>query len=144
MRADNFDPVYTLGVASKLSGVATHSIRQYIDKGLILPFRTETNRHLFSDVDIKRLVSIKKYIDDGLNIAGIKMLYAQIPGWLIKSCKIEDCQKCGAFNQSNIPCWEVLMNERKCNRDDCRNCEVYKMAEPVQDMKDYFLKHKSN
>ena len=144
MKADNNEPVYTLGIASKLSGVATHSIRQYIDKGLILPFKTETKRHLFSEVDIERLIVIKKYIDDGLNIAGIKMLYAQIPGWLIKSCKIEDCKQCSAFNHSNLPCWEVNRDKQKCDCNECRTCEVYKMTEPVKNMKEYFLQYKAN
>jgi DNA-binding transcriptional MerR regulator len=48
-------PVYTLSTASDLSAIPAHSIRQYIDKGLIVPFTKETNRHLFSQVDILRL-----------------------------------------------------------------------------------------
>jgi len=32
-------PVYTLGVASDLSRIPVHSIRQYIDKGLMIPFK---------------------------------------------------------------------------------------------------------
>jgi DNA-binding transcriptional MerR regulator len=33
------------------SGIPVHSIRQYIDKGLIIPFKKESNRNLFSQVD---------------------------------------------------------------------------------------------
>jgi len=32
-------PVYTLSVTADLSGIPDHSIRQYIDKGLIIPFK---------------------------------------------------------------------------------------------------------
>ena len=35
------DPIYTLAVASRLSETPTHSIRQYIDKGLIIPLKTD-------------------------------------------------------------------------------------------------------
>ena len=35
------DPVYTLGIASKLSGIPAHSIRQYIDRGLLIPYKLE-------------------------------------------------------------------------------------------------------
>ena len=59
---DSTQPVYTLRVASKLTSTPTHSIRQYIDKGLIIPFKTKTNRHLFSNVDIQRLKCITKAI----------------------------------------------------------------------------------
>jgi len=41
-------PVYTLSITSTFSGIPIYSIRQYIDKGLIIPFRKESNRNLFS------------------------------------------------------------------------------------------------
>jgi MerR family transcriptional regulator/heat shock protein HspR len=64
-------PVYTLSITAGLSGIPVHSIRQYIDKGLIIPFRKESNRNLFSHVDILRLKFIRKLLDEnGLNIAG--------------------------------------------------------------------------
>lgn len=138
------DHIYTLGIASKLSGIPTHSIRQYIDKGLILPFRTETNRHLFSEIDIQRLKSIKKYIDSGLNIAGIKSLYAQIPGYLINSCTDKECENCKAFHLSHLPCWLAQNEGGKCKDKDCRNCEVYMMADPIEDLKKFFLSLKKN
>jgi len=138
------DPIYTLGIASRLSEIPVHSIRQYIDKGLILPYRTDTNRHLFSEIDIQRLKNIKKYIESGLNIAGIRTLYAQIPGYLVNSCTNEECESCNAFNSSNLPCW--LANEKKinCKSQDCRTCEVYRMADPVEDLKKFFLTVKKN
>jgi hypothetical protein len=138
------DPVYTLGVASTLSGIPTHSIRQYIDKGLIIPFRTKTNRQLFSDIDIHRLEIIKKYIDQGLNIAGLKALYAQIPSYLIKYCPDENCNICKKLQSTSLPCWITNANKMDCEDGDCRNCAVYKMADPVDDLKDYFLTLKRN
>lgn len=58
-------PVYTLSTASSLSGIPVYSIRQYIDKGLVIPFTKETGRHLFSLVDILRLKYIHKLLDEG-------------------------------------------------------------------------------
>ena len=64
-------PVYTLGVTSSLSAIPVHSIRQNIDKGLIIPFKKKSSRNLFSQIDILRLKYIHKLLDeDGLNIAG--------------------------------------------------------------------------
>jgi hypothetical protein len=40
-------PVYTLSVTADLSGIPVHSIRQYIDKGLMIPFKKESSRNLF-------------------------------------------------------------------------------------------------
>ena len=31
-------PVYTLGVSAQLADIPAHSIRQYIDNGLLIPF----------------------------------------------------------------------------------------------------------
>ncbi len=138
------DHIFTLGIASKLSGIPGHSIRQYIDRGLILPFRTETNRHLFSEVDILRLKKIKKYIEEGLNIAGIKALYAQIPAYLINSCMEENCENCKTYNASHLPCWIANEDKGKCNGKDCRSCAVYMMADPVDDLNKFFLTLKKN
>jgi hypothetical protein len=67
-------PVYTLSITAGLSGIPVHSIRQYIDKGLIVPFRKESSRNLFSQIDILRLKYIHKLLDeDGLNISGIEV-----------------------------------------------------------------------
>ena len=62
-------PVYTLSTTSTLSGIPVHSIRQYIDKGLIIPFKKESSRNLFSQVDILQLRYIHKLLNEGgLNI----------------------------------------------------------------------------
>ncbi len=44
------EPVYTLGIASKLSEISVHSIRQYVDNGLSIPHTATSKRHLFSKV----------------------------------------------------------------------------------------------
>ena len=83
------EPIYTLSVAAKLSNTPPHSIRQYIDKGLLLPYKKDTKRHLFSDSDVERLIWIKKNIEErGLNFAGIKSLLAMLPCWKITNCKM--------------------------------------------------------
>ena len=84
---ESITPVYTLSIASTLSGIPVHSIRQYIYKGLIIPYKKESNRNLFSQVDILRLKYIHKLlVEDGLNIAGIQSILALIPCWAIRKC----------------------------------------------------------
>ena len=137
-------PVYTLAVASKLSRIPTHSIRQYIDKGLIIPFKTVTNRHLFSDVDILRLKCIRKYLkDQGLNIAGISALFSIIPCWIIKSCDMEDRIKCDAYTSIKNPCWKASNKGSLCLTIDCRTCQVYKLPEKYSSPKE-FIKELTN
>src|SRR5665647_2580316 len=101
-------PVYTLSTTSTISGIPIHSIRQYIDKGLIIPFKKESNRNLFSQVDILRLKYIHKLLNEsGLNIAGIRALLALIPCWAIHSCSMKERKNCQAYHTDVYPCWEA-------------------------------------
>ena len=77
---ESFTPVYTLSTTAVLSGIPVHSIRQYMDKGLIIPYKKKSNRNLFSQVDILRLKYIHKLLnEDGLNIAGIRSYTGTYP-----------------------------------------------------------------
>ena len=70
-------PLYTLGVASQLSEIPAHSIRQYIDMGLLIPFKLESKQHLFSQTDVRRLKIIQELIHErGLNFAGLRTMMA--------------------------------------------------------------------
>jgi MerR family transcriptional regulator/heat shock protein HspR len=133
---DSTTPVYTLCTTADLSGIPEHSIRQYIDNGLIIPFKKESNRNLFSQVDIIRLKYIRKLLDErGLNIAGIKALFALIPCWAIHPCTIKEREKCQAYNSDAYPCWEASEKGPKCKNADCRECDVYRIIENYTDVK---------
>lgn len=131
-------PVFTLSVTSDLSGIPVHSIRQYVDKGLIIPFRKETNRHLFSQVDISRLNFIQKLlVEDGLNIAGIKALLAIVPCWTMRNCSAEERINCQGYQSNTNPCWEASEKGTHCKNTDCRECEVYNVVEKYEDIKSF-------
>ena len=135
------DPLYTLSVVSRLTNTPTHSIRQYIDKGLILPFKTKSKRHLFSDVDILRLKCIRKHLDEqGLNIAGINALFALVPCWLIKPCLEENRKNCDAYSEVTKPCWQTSNKGPECKNSDCRLCSVYQLPEKCVNLKDFIKK----
>jgi len=135
------EPVYTLGIASRLSGISVYTIQQWISKGLILPHKTDTNRNLFSESDIKRLRNIRGLIDEhGLNIAGIKALYALIPCWIIKPCSDKDRKACDAYRASLVPCWEAAEKGPECKYIDCRTCEVYLAPTEMDNIKSLLKK----
>ena len=131
-------PVYTLSTTSALSGIPVHSIRQYMDKGLIIPFKKESSRNLFSQVDILRLKYIHKLLDeDGLNIAGIRKLLALIPCWAIRQCSDEERKDCQSFHSDAYPCWEASEKGTLCKNTNCRECEVYRIVEDYPDVKSF-------
>jgi len=130
------EPIYTLSVAAKLSNTPPHSIRQYIDKGLLLPYKKDTKRHLFSDSDVERLIWIKKNIEErGLNFAGIKSLLAMLPCWKITNCKIKSRKKCEAYTSFEAPCWQASEKGQECKNKECRLCDVYLLIKPDTEVK---------
>ena len=132
-------PVYTLSITSDLSGIPVHSIRQYIDKGLMIPFKKKSSRNLFSHVDILRLKYIHKLLEkDGLNIAGIRSLLALIPCWAIRQRSDEEREKCQAYIIETYPCWEASEKGTLCKNPNCRECEVYRSVENYPDLKSFF------
>ena len=119
-------PVYTLGVTAQLAEIPSHSIRQYIDMGLIIPYKLESKRHLFSQSDINRLKLIQGLIQDkGLNFAGVRTLMAMVPCWALRKCSEIDRQSCDAYAENFQPCWMASKKGSLCKNTDCRNCEVY-------------------
>jgi MerR family transcriptional regulator/heat shock protein HspR len=135
---DYLDPVFTLSIASNLSSIPISSIRQYIDKGLIIPFKKDSNRHLFSSVDILRLQYISKLLnEEGLNIAGIRALLAVIPCWKVRNCNEKNRLSCQAYNSTSNPCWEASEKGRMCKNEDCRDCKVYRFIEENINVKSF-------
>jgi len=131
-------PVYTLSTTSELSGIPVHSIRQYIDKGLIIPFKKESSRNLFSQVDILRLKYIHKLLNEsGLNISWIRMLLALLPCWAIRQCSVTEREICQAFHSVAYPCWEASEKGTGCKNTNCRECEVYRIVENYPDVKSF-------
>jgi hypothetical protein len=131
-------PVYTLSTTSSLSAIPVHSIRQYIDKGLIIPFKKESNRNLFSQVDILRLKYIHKLLNEGgLNIAGIRVLLALIPCWAITECSLAERETCQAYHSDAYPCWEASEKGTLCKNTNCRECKVYRIVENYPDLKSF-------
>jgi hypothetical protein len=131
-------PVYTLSTTSILSGIPVHSIRQYIDKGLIIPFKKESNRNLFSQVDILRLKYINNLLnEDGLNIAGIRKLMATIPCWAVRECSKGERETCQAYQSDSTPCWEASEKGTLCKNTNCRECDVYRIVENYPDVKSF-------
>lgn len=124
------EPLFTLRIASQLSGLPAHSIRQYIDEGLMIPYKLESKRHLFSEYDIQRLRLIRSLIrDKGLNFAGIRALLAMIPCWALRGCSEKDRKSCGGYSDDFQPCWNASEKGRECLNVDCRDCEVYQIID---------------
>ncbi len=136
------EPVYTIGHAAKKLGVAAPTIRMYEKAGLLLSFRTETNRRMYSKRDLQHLEQIIHLIrKQGLNIEAIRRLAAGIPCWLMTNCPGDICKQCIAYQSSTKPCWLLPGMACQKSKTDCRLCDVYlTFPQRLQDLKSF---HKS-
>lgn len=136
---DNTAPLYTIGIAAKLTGTTVSTIRMYEEKGLIIPHKTESGHRQFSETDIIRLRCIRQNLDQhGLNIAGIKALMALVPCWLLKPCSPTDQAQCDAFASNTEPCWAAATKGPECIDKNCRDCPVYHIPGRCHDIKSLY------
>ncbi|WP_055107950.1 MerR family transcriptional regulator [Paenibacillus ihumii] len=68
--------LFPIGIVMKLTDLTARQIRYYEQHQLIMPARTSGNQRLFSYNDVERLLEIKKLIERGVNLAGIKQVLA--------------------------------------------------------------------
>lgn len=68
-------PILPISIVMQLTDLTARQIRYYEENGLISPARTEGNKRMFSLNDVDVLLEIKEFLDQGLNIAGIRKMY---------------------------------------------------------------------
>ncbi|USS84894.1 MerR family transcriptional regulator [Fructilactobacillus myrtifloralis] len=67
--------VLPMGTVMKLTSLTARQIRYYDDSGLVNSQRTESNRRLYSLNDIDRILEVKDYLDEGMNLEQVKRVY---------------------------------------------------------------------
>jgi MerR family transcriptional regulator/heat shock protein HspR len=71
------EPVYTIAVASRLTGMHPQTLRKYERAGLVTPARSAGSQRFYSEADVARLRRIQYLVEKrGLNIAGLEMALA--------------------------------------------------------------------
>ncbi|WP_449540098.1 MerR family transcriptional regulator [Ferdinandcohnia sp. Marseille-Q9671] len=101
-------PLFPIGIVMQLTELSARQIRYYEENGLISPARTETNRRLYSFNDVDRLLEIKSLIEQKVNLAGIKQLFAvQNPEPVVEEKPVEPVKQ----ELSNSELRKLLRNE---------------------------------
>lgn len=73
-RRDERAAVYVISVAAEIAGVHPQTLRVYERRGLLSPERTSGNTRRYSASDIARLKRIQELTQQGVNLAGTKMI----------------------------------------------------------------------
>ena len=93
------EPLYPIGIASKLVGVCSATLRIWERKGLVSPGRLGKNRY-YTDAEIVRLKHVRSLLHDkGLNLAGVKDIIDHSFCWEIKDCEIDERRKCSVYRE---------------------------------------------
>ncbi|QMU81745.1 MerR family transcriptional regulator [Paenarthrobacter ureafaciens] len=66
--------VYAISVAAELVGTGHQNLRLYERKGLLTPERTDGGTRRYSERNLKTLRRIGALLDEGLNLAGVKLV----------------------------------------------------------------------
>lgn len=69
-------PLFPMSIVMQLTDLTARQVRYYEEHELVFPARTEGKRRLFSLNDIDKLLEIKDLLDQGINMAGIKKIFA--------------------------------------------------------------------
>lgn len=69
-------PVYSMGVAERLTGLTGRQIRYWEQHGLISPSRTKGRQRLYSEADVARLKEIKRLMGEGMTLERVKSYLA--------------------------------------------------------------------
>ena len=67
--------VLPMGTVMKLTNLTARQIRYYEEQELVIPERNAGNRRMYSLNDIDKLLEIKDFLGEGINMAGIKHIY---------------------------------------------------------------------
>ena len=67
-------PVYTIGTASRLTGIPIWTLRWIERHGLLRPSRTEGRQRLYNDDDLTRLKDVRGLMEKKVNLAGIRVI----------------------------------------------------------------------
>ena len=128
----DIQPVYTIRVASFLTGVSSGTIREYERQGLLRTHRdSKSNHRLFTQAETKWITHIWHLIHkEGLNYEGIRRLLLTTPCWKVLKCPINMRSNCEVYLDQKSACWSIdklpgccVMNNRKC-----QTCRVYDSA----------------
>ncbi len=74
-RVSQDKPIFTLSVAAEILNLHPRTLRIYEEIGLVMPFRTETQRRRYSQIDIKKTRFIQFLTQNRrVNLEGVKII----------------------------------------------------------------------
>jgi MerR family transcriptional regulator, heat shock protein HspR len=114
--------VYSISVASELSGVDPQMLRVYEQRGLLSPFRTEGGTRRYSSDDLDRVATITSLLGEGLNLAGIAQVLT------LRAQTTELTNELGELRATGSPDLQEVRRLRQENQD--LRAELARLEDP--------------
>lgn len=70
------ESIYPISAVMSMTNLTARQIRYYESHGLISPTRSKGNQRLYTPSDVENLLMIKSLLEKGLNLDGIKSIFA--------------------------------------------------------------------
>ncbi len=74
VRRTRATPIYTIGAAARLTGIPIWTLRWIEKHGLLSPNRTQGRQRLYSDQEMELLREIRSWMEQKVNLAGIRVI----------------------------------------------------------------------
>jgi DNA-binding transcriptional MerR regulator len=114
--------MYSISVASELSGVDPQMLRVYEQRGLLSPFRTDGGTRRYSSRDLERVAIITALLGEGLNLAGIGQVLA------LRAQNGQLADELGELQASTGPDRQEVRRLRQENKD--LRVEIARLEDP--------------
>lgn len=131
---DKYQPIYSIGEASKKLVVVVPLLRTLEKAGLVLTARTEHGKRLYSQCDLDYIQSILQLAKrKEFSLEDLHRLIGSIRCWEILECEPSIRNNCPHYLKIQKPCWlegDCPWVEGECPEkgrvEHCRDCPVYK------------------
>ena len=67
-------PIYTIGAASRLTGIPIWTLRWIVKHGVLHPGRTDGRQRLYSEGELDLLRDVRGLLEQKVNLAGIRLI----------------------------------------------------------------------
>ena len=74
LRRTRATPVYTIGAASRLTGIPIWTLRWIEKHGLLRPDRSRGRQRLYSDEELELLREVRSLMEQKVNVPGIRVI----------------------------------------------------------------------
>lgn len=114
-------PLYSISVASELTGVSPVMIREYEKAGMLSPTRVNGKRR-FAPADVANITLLRHYLTERqMTLNGLKVLLELAPCFRIKQCDKRDCP---ARIANGVACSHIASKTKGCAAELCRSCPI--------------------